>query len=76
MTAAIPCRNVAPMTCESCGGEADELFGVRRSYPTPAGPDGVPGAHVLDEVEHWCFVCLTHYPHVPADGVGGAAPAS
>ncbi len=60
------------MTCESCGGNADEVFGVHRVYATPAGPDGTPGERVLDEIEQWCFACLTHYPHVPADGDTGA----
>jgi hypothetical protein len=53
-----------PATCDSCGAAEDELFAVRRQYVTPPEWDQ-PGREVtLDEVEHWCFSCCTHYPHV------------
>lgn len=47
------------MTCDSCGGDEEELFAVRRKYVT----DG--NERVLDDIEHWCFACCTHYPHEP-----------
>jgi hypothetical protein len=54
-------------TCDSCGATEDELFAVHRQYITPAEWD-TPGREVtLDEVEHWCFPCCTHYPHVPIE---------
>ena len=54
------------MTCESCGGDAAELTRVHRKYVTPGAWDREPAERVLDDVEHWCFACLTHYPHEPA----------
>jgi len=54
------------MTCESCGGEVAELHPVHRKYVTPESWDREPSEKVLDEVERWCFACLTHYPHEPA----------
>ena len=56
---------VDPMTCESCGAESDQLHPVRRKYVAAADWDQEPSERVLDEVEHWCFACLTHYPHEP-----------
>jgi len=57
-----------PVTCESCGATEDELHAVHRRYVTPAEWD-TPGREVtLDEVERWCYSCLTHYPHVLVDG--------
>jgi hypothetical protein len=51
-------------TCDSCGAEEPELYAVHRQYVTPAEWD-TPGREVtLDEVERWCYSCLTHYPHV------------
>ena len=55
-------------TCESCGAEEHELYAVHRQYVTPAEWD-TPGREVtLDEVERWCYSCLTHYPHVLVEG--------
>jgi len=54
------------MTCDSCGSDTGRLEPVRRKYITAADGDREPSARVIDEVEHWCFACLTHYPHVPA----------
>ena len=54
------------MTCESCGAETDELHPVRRKYVTPGSWDQDAGERVVDDVERWCFACLTHYPHEPA----------
>lgn len=54
------------MTCESCGAETDRLQAVHRKYVVAADWDQEPSERVLDEVERWCFACLTHYPHEPA----------
>jgi len=55
-------------SCDSCGAEEDELYAVHRQYVTPAEWD-TPGREVtLDEVERWCYSCLTHYPHVLVEG--------
>jgi hypothetical protein len=52
------------MMCTSCGWSTKELVAVRRRYVTPEQWDQ-PGRDVIvDEVEHWCVSCLTHYPHV------------
>ena len=57
----------SPLTCESCGGDADQLHPVRRKYVTVASWDQEASERVVDEVERWCFACLTHYPHERAD---------
>jgi hypothetical protein len=54
-------------TCESCGGDADQLHAVRRKYVTVASWDQEGSERVVDDVERWCFACLTHYPHVLVD---------
>ena len=54
------------MTCESCGAEADQLQSVRRKYVVPGDWDQEPSERVLDDVEQWCYSCLTQYPHEPA----------
>jgi len=35
-------------------------------YITPEAWDTPAAETVLDEVEHWCYPCRTHYPHVDA----------
>jgi hypothetical protein len=59
-------RKVGTVTCESCGADEPDLHAVHRKYVTPADWDQERSERVLDEVEHWCFACLTHYPHEPA----------
>ncbi len=59
--------DAAPPTCESCGARDDRLYPVRRQYITPAAWDTPERQLTLDEIEHWCFSCCTHYPHQPAD---------
>jgi hypothetical protein len=54
------------MTCESCGAEVAGVEAVHRKYVTPADQDREPAQRVLPDVEHWCFACLTQYPHEPA----------
>ncbi len=53
--------------CDSCGIDGVEVWPVRRVYVTPEAWDSPGAVRVLDEVEHWCFACLSHYPHEPAD---------
>ena len=48
--------------CDSCGTEGAELTLVRRIYVTPEAWD-TPGSVRAGEVEAWCSVCRTHYPH-------------
>jgi hypothetical protein len=55
-------------SCDSCGREEDELFAVHRKYVIPERWDTPGSERVLDEVERWCFPCLTSYPHVLVDG--------
>lgn len=54
------------MVCESCGAESRELHPVHRKYVDPGAWDREAGERIVDEVERWCFACLTHYPHEPA----------
>lgn len=51
------------MSCTSCGAEVDHVQAIRRKYVTAAGWDQEPSERVVDEIEYWCFPCLTHYPH-------------
>ena len=52
--------------CESCGDEGGELVTVRRLYITPEAWDS-PERVARGELEVWCFVCRTHYPHEDPD---------
>jgi hypothetical protein len=54
-------------TCDSCGRDGEELHALRRIYITPESWETPGSATRLDEVEHWCYVCCTHYPHELAD---------
>jgi hypothetical protein len=54
--------------CDSCGFETDQRWAVRRVYVTPQTWDSPGSTKVVDEVEHWCFACLSHYPHEPLEG--------
>jgi hypothetical protein len=40
---------------------------VHRRYVTVEAWDTPGSDRVLDEIEHWCFACCTHYPHAPVD---------
>jgi hypothetical protein len=55
-------------TCGSCGRDEEVLTRVHRVYVTPAAWDTEEKVQVVEEVEEWCGVCLTHYPHQPVDG--------
>ena len=66
---------MAPQTvrCTSCGSDAADVVDVRRVYVTPAAWDTEEKVEVVDEVEHWCFPCRTHYPHEEVGAGGGSA---
>jgi hypothetical protein len=55
-------------TCESCGSPDEELVVVRRLYVTPESWD-TPGSVTEADLEQWCFVCRTMYPHLEPDEV-------
>ncbi len=48
--------------CESCGDEGVELTLLRRLYITPETWDQA-GRVEPGDLEWWCDVCRTHYPH-------------
>ena len=52
-----------PEACESCGAPDGDLRPVHRVYLDTDGQGRVVGERRLDEVERWCLVCRTHYPH-------------
>jgi hypothetical protein len=52
--------------CDSCGRDDEVLTAVHRMYVRPESWDQQGEARVLEEIERWCFPCLTHYPHVLA----------
>ena len=49
-------------SCESCGSVATDIVEVRRVYVTPASWESEESVE-LGDIELWCFVCRTHYPH-------------
>ena len=49
--------------CDSCGREDRDLTAVKRVYVTPESWESPGKVDVQDELERWCFSCLTHYPH-------------
>lgn len=59
--------------CDSCGRDEpdDELTAVHRVYVTPEAWDREGKVEVVTEVERWCDVCQSHYPHQP---VGATEP--
>ena len=61
--------------CESCGREDEEIVAVQRYYITPAA-GGTEEKVEAGDVEHWCFVCRTHYPHALLDDTEAADPPS
>lgn len=54
-------------TCESCGDVSEPLIAVHRQYVTPAAWDTEAKVDVVAEVEQWCLICCTHYPHQVAE---------
>jgi hypothetical protein len=56
--------------CDSCGRVDEPLIAVNRMYVTPEAWD-TPGSSItLDDIEHWCVACVTHYPHQIAQSRG------
>ena len=56
--------------CESCGADrvgADDLATVQRVYVVAheAGTLATAPVTVRGDIEAWCFVCRTMYPHEP-----------
>ncbi len=49
--------------CTSCGDDPVEVVAVQRVYLTPEDWDSPGRIEVVEEIEHWCFPCRTHYPH-------------
>jgi hypothetical protein len=49
--------------CDSCGDEDVEVVALHRLYVTPEAWDQEEKVEVVDDVERWCSVCRTHYPH-------------
>jgi hypothetical protein len=56
---------VSDTHCDSCGRSDEPVAPVRRVYVTPERWDQEPKVEVVDDVESWCVVCQTHYPHQP-----------
>jgi hypothetical protein len=54
--------------CSSCGRDDEpDLAAVHRVYITPESWDTEGTVDVVEEVEQWCFVCRSHYPHQLVD---------
>jgi hypothetical protein len=53
--------------CDSCGRDDEQVVAVHRVYVTPETWDTEGKVDVLKEVEQWCFVCRSHYPHQEVD---------
>ena len=55
-------------TCDSCGRDGEELTAVHRMYVTPETWDSPGSSRTLEDIEHWCYACRTHYPHETVEG--------
>jgi hypothetical protein len=51
-----------PTDCQSCGDRDSDLVLIRRLWVTPENWD-TDGNVAAGDLEWWCFVCRTHYPH-------------
>ncbi len=49
--------------CDSCGDDDVEVVALHRLYVTPEAWDQEEKVEVVADVERWCSVCRTHYPH-------------
>ncbi|MGK2947933.1 MAG: hypothetical protein ACSLFP_05120 [Acidimicrobiales bacterium] len=49
--------------CDSCGDDDVEVVALHRLYVTPEAWDQEEKVEMVQEVERWCSVCRTHYPH-------------
>lgn len=54
---------MSPTDCSSCGRDDEPLTEVRRFYVTPASWDTEATSKPAEHTEHWCDVCMAHYPH-------------
>ena len=54
---------MATADCDSCGSPNEEVAAVQRLY---FGEPGVSEDTLDPDVEMWCVVCRTHYPHETA----------
>ena len=64
--------SIGTSRCESCGSEAaydDDLVNVQRVYLVTKTETtvGAQQVRVLDDIERWCFVCRSMYPHAAID---------
>ena len=60
-------------TCDSCGRDHEALTEVIRLYVVAEAWDQEHQVTEAEGTEHWCFPCLTHYPHrVVGDDAGEA----
>ncbi|CAN5691692.1 hypothetical protein BH24ACT3_BH24ACT3_14180 [soil metagenome] len=50
-------------TCDSCGDVGEDLVTVHRLYVTPESWGAEGRVDEVADVERWCFVCRSHYPH-------------
>ena len=62
-------------TCDSCGQDDELLTEVHRLYITPESWEAPAAVTRVDEVERWCFACLTHYAHEQVETGSGDAPS-
>lgn len=58
-----------PTACDSCGDDELPLTRVLRLYVTPEAWD-TEGRVDRGQLEWWCMVCRTHYPHSDAEPDG------
>lgn len=63
----LPSHPMADTHCDSCGRDDEPVARVHRVYVTPERWDQEGKVEVVDEVETWCLVCRTHYPHQPLE---------
>lgn len=49
--------------CDSCGRGEEVVVALHRVYLTLADWDQEERVEVVAELEHWCEVCRSHYPH-------------
>jgi len=54
---------MTPTDCSSCGRDDEPLTEVRRIYVTLASWDSEGSTTPAEHTEHWCEVCMVHYPH-------------
>lgn len=53
--------------CSSCGRDDEPLTEVRRIYVVAAAWDTEGSTTPAEGTEHWCGMCMAHYPHEVLD---------